>query len=182
VNRAWARIEGWLARRAPVARASLRPPASAVRIAQLQAVLGRRLPEDLVASLRRHDGVPDRVQGFSFPLGQYPMGTARIASDWRMLCGIIEDSGDPSGFWWHPRYTPFTQNFSGDSLVLDQGTAPTARVGEHGHEVGVSFERWPGSLAELFEGTATALERGRSYLGGRPVVTSDGDLDWAIGR
>jgi len=57
VDRAWARIETWLKAHAPVSAASLRPPADDEAIADAQRRVGVRLPAELVASLRRHDGV-----------------------------------------------------------------------------------------------------------------------------
>lgn len=65
VNATWRRIERWLARHAPATYKSLRPPATPLAIARAEAGMGARLPDDLRASLLRHDGASD--WGFSFP-------------------------------------------------------------------------------------------------------------------
>jgi cell wall assembly regulator SMI1 len=57
VEESWARIDDWLARHAPVSHSLLRPPASDADIENLRLKLGVSLPDDLVASLRCHDGV-----------------------------------------------------------------------------------------------------------------------------
>ncbi|MEU7878213.1 hypothetical protein [Microbispora bryophytorum] len=56
VNAVWRRIERWLARKAPVTYKSLRPPARPLDIARSEASIGLRFPDDLRASLLRHDG------------------------------------------------------------------------------------------------------------------------------
>jgi cell wall assembly regulator SMI1 len=56
VTGAWQRIEQWLAASAPGQLASLRPGAGAAAVADAQQRLGLRFPDDLVASLSRHDG------------------------------------------------------------------------------------------------------------------------------
>jgi hypothetical protein len=56
VTDAWLRIEQWLAAKAPHTHASLRAGANAAKVADAQRRLGLRFPDDLVASLQRHDG------------------------------------------------------------------------------------------------------------------------------
>src|SRR5215470_12736015 len=53
---AWLRIERWLAAKAPDTLASLQAGADSAKVADAQRRLGLRFPDDLVASLQRHDG------------------------------------------------------------------------------------------------------------------------------
>jgi hypothetical protein len=53
---AWLRIERWLAAKAPLTHASLQAGAGAPAVADAQRRLGLTFPDDLVASLQRHDG------------------------------------------------------------------------------------------------------------------------------
>jgi cell wall assembly regulator SMI1 len=53
---AWLRIERWLTANAPRTHASLGRGADAARVADAQRRLDLRFPDDLVASLQRHDG------------------------------------------------------------------------------------------------------------------------------
>ncbi|WP_127933189.1 hypothetical protein [Nonomuraea polychroma] len=56
VNRQWRRIESWLKRHAPRSHRTLGKPGKAADIAAAEADMGLRFPDDLRASLLRHDG------------------------------------------------------------------------------------------------------------------------------
>src|SRR5262249_49025143 len=62
----WKIIEGVLKEHAPSAYRAFRPPASAAAIRRLEERFGLKLPAGLVASLRIHDGMPDRVELVNF--------------------------------------------------------------------------------------------------------------------
>ncbi|WP_143020456.1 hypothetical protein [Sinosporangium album] len=76
VNRQWTRIEGWLRTNAPRSYASLRPPAKARTLAVAEAQMGLRLPDDLRASLLRHNGSAGPA---AFGLGTAGSGTGTPA-------------------------------------------------------------------------------------------------------
>ncbi|MFD2348759.1 hypothetical protein ACFSTC_04110 [Nonomuraea ferruginea] len=57
VNRQWRRIETWLKANAPRSYRTLGKPAKAGTIAVAEAQMGLRFPDDLKASLLRHNGV-----------------------------------------------------------------------------------------------------------------------------
>lgn len=183
IDRAWSRIERWLAQHAPASYASLRPPASPADIARTQAVLGRHLPAELVASLRRHDGVAlDRGSSFSLPPFYTPMSAATIGSDWKSLCDVFQSLGGLVGAqWWSPAYTAFASAGDGGSLLLDQRPGRVPHVGEFFAEDGTNFTRWPASLTDLLELTAQTLQTGQPWDHNRPVVRS-GVLTWDILR
>ncbi|MEV4294836.1 SMI1/KNR4 family protein [Microbispora rosea] len=169
VNAVWRRIERWLARKAPVTYKSLLPPARPLDIARSEAAMGLRFPDDLRASLLRHDGAGS--WGFG-PAPFYELMSAKhIRSEWKMLCDI-----GPDDYWWHGRLIPFAYANDGGNLFIDTRTGKT---GEFFNEEGLTLEGdvvWPSYLA-LLKATARSLETGRPIRGWRPKVVK-GELEW----
>src|SRR5688500_20298705 len=65
----WTRLESYLQANAPSVLATLLPPATDAQIARAEAALGVRLPPDLAASLKMHDGqVQETGRGEAIPL------------------------------------------------------------------------------------------------------------------
>jgi cell wall assembly regulator SMI1 len=184
VNRAWTRIENWLATHAPATR--LEPPADRPGIVAAQKKVGVAFPAELVASLLRHDGA-GRSAGvaFTFPPYYQVISVDQIAYEARMMCDVLTGLDEPGSVssWWHGQYVPFAVDNSGDSLFLDQRPGKGGRLGEHDNEGDVNFDRWPTNLTGLLELTADALETGRTVLGFvRAHVNPDGVLEWEIIR
>lgn len=180
VDAAWRRIEQWLAAHAPASAPALRPPAAAARIDDLQRRMSVAFPADLVASLRRHDGVSPGGR-FDLPPFYAPETLAGIAADRQVNCGVLADQEEAlTDAWWDPAFVPFATAGDGGSLVADQRPGGHGRVGEFYPEDGTSFVRWPGSIAELLELTATSLETGRPYAGQYRPRVAGGALDWEI--
>ncbi|MER7334717.1 MULTISPECIES: SMI1/KNR4 family protein [unclassified Micromonospora] len=179
VNAAWKRIEKWLATHAPRTRASLRPPAPPERIAALQARMSVAFPADLVASLRRHDGVA-ALDGFDLPPFFRPLPLDEIVGDWEVTCSVLA-GGPMDDDWWHRAFVPFATAGDGGCLLVDVRPGGHGRVGEFYPEEGTGFDGWPASIAELLEGVARSLETGDPYMRRyRPVVETGGHLDWTI--
>jgi cell wall assembly regulator SMI1 len=190
VDAAWKRIETWLAARAPTDTAALGQPATAARIDAAQKRMSVAFPPDLVASLRRHDGLADRGV-VTLPPFYLPLGVTEIVRSWQTSCSVLttmmDEESPETGWlgtgepWWHPQYVPFAGSVDGGSLVADQRPGGHGRVGDFYAEQGVSFADWPASITELLEGTATSLETGTPYAGRyRPYVGVDGHLNWEI--
>lgn len=180
VNAAWQRIEKWLTAHAPASAGALRPPAPPERIDELQQQMSVAFPPDLVASLRRHDGVGSGFR-FVLPHSYEPSSVDGIRTDWQTNCEVLANV-DPTtpADWWDRAYVPFAADGAGGSLVLDQRPGGHGRVGDFYPESGTSFERWPASLAEMLELTARSLETGRPYAGRYfPKVDGSGVLSWA---
>jgi hypothetical protein len=161
VDAVWGRIETWLTNYAPAALVSLRPAAGAAQIDDLQRQMAVAFPADLVASLRRHDGVA--VGGFTLPPAYAPEPAAQIAADWSVNCGALIDGA----------LVPFATGAGGARLLAGPG-----RVGEFSAGHGISFDGWPGSVAELLERTAGSLETGSPAAAS---VDLDGVLTWQTG-
>ncbi|MEU8177914.1 SMI1/KNR4 family protein [Microbispora hainanensis] len=173
VNAVWRRIERWLARKAPATYKSLRPPARPLDIARSEAAMRLRFPDDLRASLLRHDGAGS--WGFG-PAPFYELMSAKhIHSEWKMLCDI-----GPDGYWWDGHLIPFAYANDGGNLFVDTRTGKT---GEFFNEDGLTLEGdvvWPSYLA-LLKATTRSLETGRPIRGWRPKVVK-GELQWESTR
>jgi cell wall assembly regulator SMI1 len=139
-------------------------------------------PADLVASLRRHDGVGDPGKAFAFAPFYDPMPVGRIGDEWQMLCSVLADlSGGVDSSWWHKGFVPFADSGDGGNLLADQRPGGHGRVGRFSNEDGVTFGEWPASVTELLEQTAGSLETGRPFQGSyRPRATAAGVLEWEI--
>jgi cell wall assembly regulator SMI1 len=175
VNAVWRRIERWLAREAPVTHRRLRPPAHPAAIAAAEAAMGVRFPDDLRASLLRHDG----SESFGFgPPPFYDLLPAKyIRSEWKVMCEVLLD-GPPEniGAWWSGHLIPYARAADGGLLVID---SRTGRTGEQFSETGLTADgdiARPSYLAVL-RATARSLETGDPMMGWRPTV-KNGELDW----
>ncbi|MEV0360816.1 SMI1/KNR4 family protein [Nocardia sp. NPDC050697] len=176
IEHSWRRIDSWLAANAPRTFASLRPPADRAAIDAAAAELAVELPADLVAYLRRHDGVAAGEGAFGFP-GFQPYGLAEIVRATRMMREISARFDDDlfEGFW-HHEFVSIARNVSADGLVVDcRGGA----VGEQVEAEGTRFGTW-GSLAAFLEQIADCLESGAAMTLGLPYlpVADDGVLLW----
>lgn len=180
VDHQWRRIERWLAAKAPRTRATLAGPATLKRIAAAEAKTGLRFPDDLKASLLRHDGsvTSRRAWGFGI-LGDELLPVAGMASNWKMLCEIDTMNYDDRFDWWDGRMIPFAASLGGDHLVID---SVVGDVGDTDHEGSMSFT--PGgreirSYLELLRLTADALEKGGQVGYWKPAVVK-GELEWDV--
>ncbi|GAA0805506.1 hypothetical protein Sya03_22490 [Spirilliplanes yamanashiensis] len=176
VTAAWRRIERRLAAVAP-GTSDLGRPADPAAIAAVQRRVATVFPGDLVASLRRHDGGVGHVM----PPGYELMSVADIgdeaAGNWEVAAGHDE---------WYARLSPvglvpFAWTIGGDGLVVDRRPGGTGRVAEFTGERGLDPVGWPGSVAELLEQVAAALETG-APVAGYTLVVDRGDLRWERAR
>ncbi|MDP9861680.1 MULTISPECIES: SMI1/KNR4 family protein [Streptosporangium] len=179
VNRQWARIERWLKANAPVTHRTLAPPARARTIAVAEAQMGLRFPNDLRASLLRHNGA-GAAGGFGL-LANGLLGVREIRDTWRELCELDgQDRGpDPRVEWWDGRMIPIGADGNGGYLVID---SMRRDVGETDSEDQLDFA--PGGIAvrshyALLKAAAEALETGGSVGYWRPRAV-DGALDWEV--
>ena len=84
VNRQWRRIETWLKANAPKSYSTLGKPGRARTIAVAEAQMGLRFPDDLRASLLRHDGAVSAKDAWAFGfLGNWNQGVRGIRDTWR---------------------------------------------------------------------------------------------------
>jgi cell wall assembly regulator SMI1 len=122
-----ARIEA----KAAAAGVTLAKGASAKEIAATEKVLGAKLPDDVVAFYRRHDGTEDQpaVEGREL------LSLARIVSEWKIWKDLLDqgtfeenDNGTPGigvqKKWWIPEWVPVTFDGAGNHHVIDLAPAP----------------------------------------------------------
>ncbi|GEC08635.1 hypothetical protein SSP24_62900 [Streptomyces spinoverrucosus] len=190
VEESWARIDDWLARHAPVSHARLRPPTPDTDIEAAQRALGVSFPDDLVASLRCHDGV--ELQDGAPVLAYYgpPSGVADIVKSTTFLREVAadldeeedEDEGESHELaaFWRPEWLLITLGIgwqSSDGLFLSCRPGPNfGRLGRYFDEDAPSFTQWP-SLRHLLADFADALENGRQF-NNRISLAVDGVLLW----
>lgn len=182
VNRQWARIERWLKANAPASRRTLRGPARPRTIAVAEAQMGLRFPNDLRASLLRHNGAA--AVGGASPFGFLSngfLGVREIRDTWRGLCEIDGEAegSDPRTEWWDGRMIPFGTDGSGDHLVVD---SVRRDVGETDYEGQMSFT--PGGVPirshyALLKAVADAMETGGAVGYWKPGVTG-GEFGWDV--
>lgn len=184
VDRQWRRVEAWLKTNAPRTYRTLGKPGEPEAIAAAEAEMGSLFPDDLRASLLRHDGVVhlNDIEAFGF-LGNSNASVREIRDTWRRLCLVEgEDDGtqgfpDPRSEWWDGRMLPFGSDGLGDHLVVD---SVKRDVGVTDHEGSMSFT--PGgvrirSYYALLKATADALEDGGSIGYWKPQAVA-GELRW----
>jgi hypothetical protein len=183
VNRQWARIERWLKANAPETYRTLAGPARARTIAVAEAQMGLRFPDDLKASLLRHDGSRASRSSWGFgPMAYESLSVRQIRDSWRGLCGTerVQEGADDRGEWWDGRLIPVGSDGTGGDLVVD---SVRRDVGEGSFEDGTGATSFtPGGIRvrsyhALLRMTAEALENGGSVGRWEPVV-SGGALDW----
>lgn len=186
VDRQWQRIEDWLKTNAPRSYRTLGKNGDAKTIAAAEAYMGMRFPDDLRASLLRHDGAVylNDTWAFGF-LGNSNLSIREMRATWRQLCdieGVEESDGefsDPRSEWWDGRMIPVGADGMGDHLVIDSAWKD---IGETDHEGNMDFT--PGgvpirSFYTLLKTTADAMEKGGSIGYWKPRVV-DGELDWDV--
>lgn len=200
-DRAWDRLEAWLAEHSPADYAALQPPATAAEIEALEARLGFGLHPELRALLERHNGVAEKQPsrdrnafqaGAFLPLGHRLSRTDRIASTHRMLVGFGEDSKE-AGFWdedylnGHPhQWVPFAHPNDGGVAFIDHRPGPAyGRVYEIGIGSGdVDGSEWSPGLGRLFAELADSLEAGTPFKHFWPTTYEHSSgahcVDWDI--
>ncbi|GAA1374173.1 hypothetical protein GCM10009612_69250 [Streptomyces beijiangensis] len=176
-------MDAWLRKHAPKTYATLRPPADPAAIAALAQELDVELPDDLVASLRRHDGAVKGAFRFAFAGGDGPMGVEEILHRGQMFQELWDEEDDAElldGYYWHARFVMFADSVTADGLAVDCRPGDTfGAVGDFFNGEGTRFGDQP-SIAAMLHELAGVLEQGLSM--GSPLayapVAFDGELIW----
>ncbi len=180
VNRQWRRIERWLKANAPRTFRTLRPPARAGTIAVAEAQMGVRFPDDLRASLLRHNGSRVTPETGGLRLYRYGMsGVKEIRDTWRHLCRQegVDYTDDPRDEWWSGRMIPVGDDQNGEYLLVDSVRRDVAgSLAENGG----TFTGGPDwtSYYALLRTVADALVSGQPIKGRLAPRVTDGALGW----
>ena len=180
IRESWNSIEEALRAQAPRLVATLAPPASEADIAELEQVIGLRLPTDLNASLRCHDGQRDPSCLWSFTDGGMLLSTSGIAERWRIADSVYRDlltqpppvPGYTPAPWWKTTLIPFT-DAEGDMLCVDTDAVVGSHCGEviwHIHDDGLtsaiaeSYAQWLADVASRIRKGRLCVDKRFSYL------------------
>jgi cell wall assembly regulator SMI1 len=135
VSAIWERIERWYANHVPQRLAQLGPPASDEDLAALQVATGLSLPDDVRASLSRHNG-NSFIYGFDY------LNTGWAAEVWQRLTTRLEQGqfqglipGDTSGrrfapVWWSRKWLPVAEHRAGTIMCVDTAPGPQGVIGQ----------------------------------------------------
>ncbi len=165
VNAAWERIEKWFAEKAPDMQ--LGAGAAAADITAVETHLGLSFPEELKASLMRHNGVDNWTKGEL-------LSVDRIKSEWSCWAGLVDDGtfddnvGEEDNdciqkCWFNKSWIPIDADGGGNGACLDLNPGPDGTVGQiidMDHEVGPSGPQFT-DFAAYLEDTAESLEKGK---------------------
>ncbi|WP_182885856.1 SMI1/KNR4 family protein [Microbispora sp. H10885] len=184
VNRAWDRIERWLAAHASATLRQLKLGADPEDLARWEATHSRRLPDDLYASYLRHDGTEDGSgAGFQLPpsydlLGLFDIDDRNDSNCRSLVMWGDREGADPEHGKWHGSLLAIgSDGYSRDLFVEPR----TGRVGEASWQEKLAYDGpmgWPSHVAML-EALAGALESGQPLRRWYPVVVAGCALRWA---
>jgi len=164
VHAAWERIEKWYAEKNP----DYKLPAGAA-VADITAVethLGFALPEELKASLMRHNGA-------HYWLHIELLSAKRIKDEWSVRAGLVDNGtfdgckGEENEFlqksWFNKSWILIDTDCISNGACLDLNPGPKGKVGQiiyFDHEMGPSGPRFP-DFAAYLEDAADLLESGK---------------------
>ncbi|NRQ38890.1 hypothetical protein HII36_44775 [Nonomuraea sp. NN258] len=169
VNREWRRVERWLMANAPRTYRRLGGPGRAGTIAVAESQLGVDFPDDLRASLLRHNGSPGLALA-PWPGGGSGLTIRQIRDAWRRSCATAGGQGS-----WAAGRLPFqTLRPAGLAVIdTDKGTGD----GTAGGMVTGNGQGFAVSYHALLRQIADTLEQGAEFAGLRPAVER-GALRW----
>lgn len=191
IDDAWLSIETWLERNTPAAYASLPAPASGESIRTMRTEFGRPIPDDLLASLARHDGSGEL---YILPAAHRLSGSRQIVEENARNRALetarrrhVEQRHRerPHQFplrppyLWDSGWLPIAHDESGNGLFID---TTRGALGTMDRDSGAAFPGNAafGSLPALLEHVAEALHTGflDVWGGWKPYADEDGYLDW----
>ena len=185
VDEAWDRIETWLKANAPTWKPLL-SGATDAQVAKAEKALGLKLPVEVKASYRRHNGSDDHgffpdhagadVSWYLLPLS----AMVGEAEEWAELLddGDFDDSKPTADRGvrreaWNKKWVPFAGNGGGDCWCLDLAPAAGGTRGQVicvSHEMAPrevlakSFREWLGAFAVALEAGAYRYEEGEGLV------------------
>ena len=127
---AWKVIEGVLKENAHSAYKALRPPARMADIRELEELIGTRLPQALVMSLRMHDGMRSGVDLVDY---NTLLSAAEMAKRWLITMGnpwddpgrrLIDGKRIKGDLRWRQGWVPIAVDAGGNLLAVDLDPGP----------------------------------------------------------
>ncbi|GAA4608991.1 hypothetical protein GCM10023195_35810 [Actinoallomurus liliacearum] len=194
-DQSWNRITSWLRQHAPAALATVNAPATEAEIADVRAMMGMPVPDDLIAWWRLANGV-SAFPGLA-PVPLYtPLPIEEVLRTREMMLSVLgpepsprvtelrgEPAGTPYGIGlWLPEWLPIASDHCGYHLFVDLRHGPShGCVMEYDKYEGVhDGPLWPGT-ASMPEQAADAIVNGGELRRSRPQATDEGMLEWVVG-
>lgn len=168
----WEKIESLLQEKRPEYLQVLNDGASKEQIAQLESLIGLKLPEEIRVSLQRHDGQKQDV--ISVWGGQELLSCEGIAYNWQTNKELLDegvgwnDGEVEEGVkqqWWSPQWIPWLNNGGGDLTCIDLDPAADGKVGQVidvGHDSGERPLLYP-SFVEFMADFVEDLKSGAAF-------------------
>ncbi|MFC4147740.1 hypothetical protein ACFO0M_15900 [Micromonospora mangrovi] len=186
VDESWRRITTWLAHHAPVTAAAIRPPAGAAEVRRTEEVMGRALPEDLLAWWGLMDGIADADYrgGSPIPTFYMPLPVVGVRERFAELSRYSNrDCCGPGGahatvagqrmFGFCTATVPICWSLGGGMLLVDLRGGPRhGRITEWHADEGY-FETGWGGTAAMLDDVADQLDDPS-----RTEIVEDGRLHW----
>jgi cell wall assembly regulator SMI1 len=186
ITLAWRQIEAAQREHLPAALKALGRPATEGQVARLERMIGRPLPEALIASLRVHNGMHDQGRRATLFDNQFLLSTAGIAEKWQKLrslrtgryserggCPLTKTRKIRNDRWWNLAWVPITED-EGDGFVVDLDPAGRGKVGQVFYfyydgfrpreVVAASYGDWLQKLAKAFARRQFTIEQGSVWL------------------
>ena len=171
IRELWDTIEVQLTQHARSVLTTLNPAASDSQLENLASALGRPLPDDLVESLRIHNGQTDTTRLKLLTGCGVMLSSAKMLEVWQMITEIDEDlkktTPNRSGSeWWNRHYLPLT-DFEGDSLCINLDPCKYGEIlwfvhdNAIVHDVFPSYSDWLDDVADVFLTKRFTIEDGR---------------------
>ena len=169
----WDIIERELAKHAPTVLPTLNGPATDADIRKLESAIGYTLPDDVSASLKRHNGQNDPTRLQLLCEAGILLSVEGMLEAWGMLTDLERDfAGDfPNREfeWWNSAYLPVA-DYEGDYLCVNLLPDSCGEVLQHVHDGNIEHNIFP-SFTDWLQSVATVLSENRFAI-------DDGYLDF----
>ncbi len=159
VSESWSHLDAWLQSTPDAIPGGLKAAASDDDIRILEGALGVKLPEELIASLKTHNGQADQ-RGVCF-FDETLLDVKGILNEWTCWRDLVVEgafegvTSDPDvgvkDDWYNLKWVPLTKDGMGDSVCLDLDPAPGGAYGQvirvlhdddRRERVAASYEDW----------------------------------------
>jgi cell wall assembly regulator SMI1 len=167
----WHEIERWMQAHAKPIHDTLGIGAHDSGIRQVEDTIGAKLPRDVIATYRLHNGQRDETSGSlaSSLFERRWYSTDAMLTEWQMMKSLVEDgefdavrSQGPDEIdchlWWNLHWLPVTGTGNGDYTCLDLGPSPKGLYGQiitfwhtgpHRRVQAASWSAWLSLYAQL---------------------------------
>lgn len=173
----WTLFEHWLKNNAPSLLDLLNPGAQQSQVAELEFLIGKKLPPDFIQFYAVHDGQSHGNGRQNLINCEELLPIEYIIHKWKMLKQLLDDgsfffdgeqlTSEPekgiNNYWWSPSWIPFTHDGSGNYTCIDLDPTIEGKFGQViriWHDVPCR-EMYAKSFGEYFSNYLEGLESGK---------------------